>query len=1595
MSPAKDRKGQRIRELIELLQQRLPASEATKAAHFVERYFASVAPEDVLAVAVDAQLASVTSLWRFGKVRQVGEAKIRVFNPELAEHGWQSEHTVVEIVNDDMPFLVSSVTGALNRRGRALHLVGHPIVRTRRDDQGRRIEWFDDDAEEGLAESYIHVEFDQLTNAATLDQIARELERVLADVRSAVDDFDAMAGKVDEALIELAQSSQIFSPSEAEEATSFLTWLKQHFLFLGYREYDLVEEDGETYQRLDLESGLGILKTVSEASLERSRRPLSPDAAAHAREPVPLFLTKTYNRSKVHRQVHMDYIGVRRFDEAGRVYRERRFIGLFTSEVYDEGVRRIPLVSHRVARVAERAGFSPGSHDSRVLHHIFEALPRDEMFQMTDDELYELSVGILHLQERQRLALFVRRDPFERFVSCLVYVPRDRYNTELREEMAQCLAGAFNGRLRAFDVRSGDLPLARVLFTIRTQPGKVPECDVEALQKELEGASLTWQDRLRSHLVETHGEEEGLTLFARCGSSFPAAYRDRFDADTARQDLDHLEQVLASGELRMSLYRLPAMAANEMRFKIYAAGRWLLSDILPMFENMGLKVVAEEPYEIRLSGEESSVWLLDFELVTADGFEVDLEADGGRFREAFARLWNGEVENDGFNRLVLAAGLGWRDIIVLRAYCKYLRQIRIPFSQQYMEETLVRNPEPTRLLVDLFHARFDPARGALGKEQAVELRGRLRRALGRVTVLDQDRILRRFVNLIRSTLRTNFFQLGDDGEAKDYLALKLDSRSVLKLQEPRPAFEIFVYSPSVEAVHLRGGRVARGGVRWSDRREDFRTEILGLVKAQLVKNAVIVPVGAKGGFVVKGSNEPTPEDGVEAYRTMIRALLDVTDNLVQGEVVPPSQVVRHDGDDPYLVVAADKGTARFSDVANGIALERGFWLGDAFASGGSAGYDHKAMGITARGAWESVKRHFRELGRDIQSEDFTVVGVGDMSGDVFGNGMLLSRHIRLQGAFNHLHIFVDPSPDAATSFAERQRLFALPRSSWGDYDRALLSPGGAIYERSAKSVELTPEIRSLVGLERSSVTPDELIQALLRCAADLLWFGGIGTYVKAQGETHGAADDRVNDGLRINASEVRCQVVGEGANLGLTQRARIELGAAGVRLNTDAIDNSAGVGTSDHEVNIKILLADVATRGDLDGEQRNALLEAMTEEVADLVLRDNYLQSQAITVEQARGPRALEAQEGALRQLEQVGLLDREIELLPDDAELDRRRAAGEALTRPELAVLLAYAKIFLYREVLLSELPDDPAMAADLADYFPRPLREPYGDEIQSHRLRREIIATDLANSLVNRVGPTFVSRMMSETGASAPEVAKAFVVVRDAFDLRSLWSAIEALDLAVPAAVQLARLREVGALLESTVLWLLRRNPHGLGALAGRIDEIRPQAAELLGAGSDLLPPALREGADERCRELVAEGLPEPLAQRIAGLRVVAAACELVAIASDAEVPILEAGRAYFELGARLGLDWLRRRAAALGEEDPWQKAAAEALVQDLQAHQGMITRRILTTGADGETWLAERRPQVRRFDELLGRLREAPEVEAAMMTVASHHLRLLAES
>ncbi|WP_329526548.1 NAD-glutamate dehydrogenase [Streptomyces sp. NBC_01462] len=1595
---------------------------------FLQRYYLHTAPEDLTDRDPVDVFGAAFSHYRLAENRPQGTASVRVHTPTVEENGWTCSHSVVEVVTDDMPFLVDSVTNELSRQGRGIHLVIHPQVVVRRDVTGELIEVLpgrpvaDELSHDAHIESWIHVEIDRETDRADLKQITADLLRVLSDVRESVEDWEKMR----DASLRIAEelpaepTAGDLRDQEVEEARELLRWLSNdHFTFLGYREYELRDDD---VLAAVPGTGLGILRSDPQHGGDDSH-PVSPsferlpaDARAKAREHKLLVLTKANSRATVHRPSYLDYIGVKKFDADGNVVGERRFLGLFSSAAYTESVRRVPVVRRKVEEVLRGAGFSPNSHDGRDLLQILETYPRDELFQTPPDELRAIVTSVLYLQERRRLRLYLRQDEYGRYYSALVYLPRDRYTTGVRLRIIDILKEELGGSSVDFTAWNTESILSRLHFVVRVPQGtelaQLSDADKDRLEVRLVEAARSWADGFAEALNAECGEERAAELLRRYGGAFPEGYKADHTPRAAVADLVHLEKLTDDDtkDFALSLYEPVGAGPGERRFKIYRTGEQVsLSAVLPALNRLGVEVTDERPYELRCS-DRTTAWIYDFGLrlpkfLNGNG---DYLGDDGRerFQEAFAATWIGEAENDGFNALVLSAGLTWRQAMVLRAYAKYLRQAGSTFSQDYMEDTLRNNVHTTRLLVSLFEARMAPERQHAGVELTDALMEELDAALDQVASLDEDRILRSFLTVIKATLRTNFFQKAVGGRPHEYVSMKFDPQAIPDLPAPRPAYEIWVYSPKVEGVHLRFGKVARGGLRWSDRREDFRTEILGLVKAQMVKNTVIVPVGAKGGFVAKQLPDPSVDrdawlaEGIRSYRTFISALLDITDNMVAGEIVPPADVVRHDGDDTYLVVAADKGTATFSDIANEVAQSYDFWLGDAFASGGSAGYDHKKMGITARGAWESVERHFRELGVNTQTEDFTVVGVGDMSGDVFGNGMLLSEHIRLVAAFDHRHIFLDPTPVAESSYAERRRLFELPRSSWADYNTELISAGGGVFPRTAKAIPVNAHVREALGIESGVVkmTPADLMKAILQAPVDLLWNGGIGTYVKASTESHADVGDKANDAIRVDGADLRVKVVGEGGNLGLTQLGRIEFAQHGGKMNTDAIDNSAGVDTSDHEVNIKILLNAVVANGDLTVKQRNKLLAQMTDEVGHLVLRNNYAQNVAISNALAQSGSMLHAQQRFLRHLVREGHLDRALEFLPSDRQIRERLNTGQGLTGPETAVLLAYTKITVSDELLATSLPDDPYLQSLLFEYFPTALREKFREQIAGHALSREIVTTLLVNDTVNTGGTSFLHRLREETGASLDEIVRAQTAARAIFGSSAVWDAVEALDNVVAADVQTRIRLHSRRLVERGTRWLLNNRPQPL-QLAENISFFREGVAQVWGELPKLLRGADLEWYQQIFDELSGAGVPEELATRVAGFSSAFPTLDIVAVADRMGKSPMAVAEVYYDLADRLSITKLMDRIIELPRADRWQSMARASIREDLYAAHASLTADVLAVGNGTSTpeqrfkaWEEKNAPILGRARATLEEIQGSDSFDLANLSVAMRTMRTL---
>ncbi|HXZ21538.1 MAG TPA: NAD-glutamate dehydrogenase [Pseudolabrys sp.] len=1539
---------------------------------FIAQLYGRAVPEDLLQYGVDDLAALGARAYDFIADRSPGAPKIRCETLLLAASGERRSVSVVEIVNDDMPFLVDSVMGEIADRRLEVRLVAHPMFSVRRS--GSKLTALDAPiaAAEGTRESFIHIHLAPIADDAARDALVRALQMVLGEVRVAVQDWRAMRDRVNGIVADLKANPPPLRVDEIAEAIQFLQWLSaDNFTFLGVRDYRV---SGQTLEP-DFNSALGIMRSRELRVLRRGTDLLeiTPEIMAFLKEPRPLIVAKANIHSRVHRRAYLDYVGVKRFDASGALIGEHRIVGLFTSTAYTRSAHNIPYIRRKIAAVEQRAGFNPNSHSGKALANVLEHYPRDELFQIDEDTLYQFALAILQLVERPRVRVLARRDRFDRFVSVLVFVPRERYDSDIRARIGAYLANAFIGRVSAFYPFFPDEgPLVRVHFIIGRSGGPTPDIERATLEREVAAIIRTWTDGLSEALALVNSPDTARELFNRYRDAFSEGYHEDYAPAVAAGDIRVIEGLSEQRPLGVDFHHRLEEEQRAVGLKVWSFARPLpLSERVPVLENMGFRVVDERTYRIEPQ-HNAGVWFHDMLLERADGGMIELDGGKTRLEAAFLMVMRGAAENDGYNALTLTGGLAWRDVALIRALSRFLRQIRVPYSQDYMWATLVKHARIAANVVELFHARFDPRAeaGRAGKQGAIA--EQIEEELQKVESLDEDRILRRFVNAVQSAIRTNFHQMDEDGQPKPLISIKFESRKLTDLPPPRPLYEIFVYSPRVEGVHLRFGKVARGGIRWSDRPQDFRTEILGLVKAQQVKNAVIVPVGAKGGFVPKlmpkgAARDVVQAEGVATYKLFISTLLDITDNIgPDGKIIPPANVVRHEGDDPYLVVAADKGTATFSDIANGISIEHDFWLGDAFASGGSAGYDHKAMGITARGAWEAVKRHFREMNIDIGKTPFDVVGVGDMSGDVFGNGMLREDTIRLLAAFDHRDIFIDPDPDPKVSFAERKRLFALPRSSWQDYDKALISKGGGVYPRSSKEIRLSPEARELFGVGES-ITPQELMKAVLKARVDLLFFGGIGTYIRASSESDETAGDRTNDAIRVTGADLNCKVIGEGANLGMTQRGRIEAAQRGIRLNTDAIDNSAGVNTSDVEVNIKIALSRPVRSGALTMEARNALLAEMTDEVARLVLRNNYQQTLALSLVQRRGLEDLGFQQRLMQILEMRGELDRAVEFLPDEMTLVERRKRNAALTRPELAVLLAYAKLSLYGELLDSAVPDDPYLGREINRYFPKEMSERYADALHEHRLRREIIATQLTNSMINRGGATLIVRIADQTGAGSPSIAAAFAAARNSYDLIALNGEIDALDNRVSGDTQLALYAAVQNLLLDRLVWFLRNVDlsQGLEKIIGHYREGIAQVAAAL--DSALSKTAIAE-RDARVAELAKAGVPEALARRVASLSALKAAPDIALVADRSGKPVAEVTATYFATEAFFQLDRVANAIPNIVVSDYFDRLALDRALDSIGDAERRLTAAMVGNGHAGagavEEWVRPRQAEVERI-------------------------------
>lgn len=1593
------------------IHKKLPADQAKLMVDFLSQFFETVALDDLASHELIDLYGAMLSFWSQVYEREPGQTKLRIFNPDFEQHGWQSTHTIIEVIQDDMPFLVDSIQMELNNRGITTHVIFHAgAIRVQRDKNHKitKVYPMGEEVDGCPPEAFIFVEIDRQTDPQVLLDLQKSLTNILNDVRAAVEDWPKMLGKIDEAMKVLEQNPPPVEKDLFHESIDFLHWLaNNHFTVLGWREYSLEKETKDLVLKAVPDTGLGVLRGVGSKIVSRRFSDLPPEAKKAALEKGLLILGKTNRKSTVHRPVYTDCIEIKVYDSNGHITGIKRIVGLFTSIAYSSRPYAIPLLRQKVREVMRRSKLSPTGHAGKALLNILENLPRDDLFQSSSDELLELSMGILRLQERRRVSLFIRRDAFGRSASCLLYLPRDHYNTRLREQAQEILLQALGGSEVSFTTYFSESILARIHFLIRVDNHAPIHYDVKELETKMAEIARSWHDDLYDDLIDHFGEEKGTNLYNKYKSAFTAGYMDDFNPRTAVYDIAHIDTISEGNPIAMSLSKPLEATDGQLRLKLFNKNDSLpLSDALPVLENMGLRVLGEQPYCVRTK-QECFAWINDFHMLIKGSTEVDIERVKESFQEAFLKVWFGEAENDGFNRLVLLANINWREVTVLRAYSKYLKQIKFTFSQNYIEETFSKYPHIAKELVELFKLRFDPNRQKNSEKNSQLLNEKIEEQLESVENLDEDRILRKYYELIYGTLRTNFFQKDKDGNCKTYLSFKLNPLKISGVPKPLPMFEIFVYSPRVEGVHLRSGKVARGGLRWSDRREDFRTEILGLMKAQRVKNAVIVPTGAKGGFVCKmmpenAGRDEVFEEGVACYKIFISALLDLTDNRKPEGIVSPENTICYDEEDSYFVVAADKGTATFSDYANSVAIDYGFWLGDAFASGGKTGYDHKKMGITARGAWESVKRHFREIGINTQTDEFTVVGIGDLMGDVFGNGMLLSNRIKLLAAFNHLHIFIDPNPNPEQSFLERKRIFELPRSSWEDYNAQLISHGGGIFSRKAKSIKLTPEIKQLFHIEQDFIEPNVLIKEILKSEIDLLWNGGIGTFVKATHETNEQVGDRSNDAIRLNGNELRCRVVGEGGNLGMTQLGRVEYSLNGGRVSTDFIDNSGGVDCSDHEVNIKILLNNIVQNEDMTEKQRNELLSQMTEDVGKLVLRNNYTQTQAISLAKMHALKDVDLYTRIISDYDAAGKLDRAIEFLPDDKQILERKANNLTYTGPELAIVLAYTKIILKEQLLKSNLLQNKHIATMAQTAFPQVLNNKYPQAILAHSLYPEIAATQLSNCVVDYVGITFIKRLQEQTGAAPIDIVKAFFVAKNVFNIDSLWHCVESLDYKINSDSQYEIMHSIARLMRRATRWIIRNN-RDFHDMDNMIELYQKPVTELFLGIHDFVQGRAKDVVEETSRSYIEYGVNIQDSQRLAAVRVMLSALDIILISSKYGYTIREVARVYFKLSTDLWLDDFKGLIMDYPEDSHWDALGKAGLRDDLDKLQRDLTISVLFSRHDLSVdsaesvveWMNLHSSLVQRWQQVITELKSYKSVGYVMLAVAARELQDLTQN
>jgi glutamate dehydrogenase len=1605
MNKTKDIRQSIINSVIELLSKKESSETLINLKVILNHYCHDENITELRRQTTEDRCGSILCLWQIMHNIEKNRFKIRVYNTNPHEHNWYSTHSVIEIISEDTPFLLSSILLELNNRDLQVYSLFHPVINVKRSKTGKLISIKEKNNNTKDAnyspEVLIRIEIDKQNDTEELSKIKSAIANVINEVYQVVDDWNNMRAKLIEAS-EWYKSTLVASKENerTKENIDFLKWIADdNFLFLGFKYSNIIKEKNKYIFKDDETSTLGLLCEKLQNCLNNQNSYYL--LKSNEKNNSILAISKSTNKSTIHRPGYLDYIGVKKLNNQGEIIGEWQFWGLFSSVAYNTPIDRIPLVRKKVIKILESTNYAPRSHQGQALKHLLNNYPRDELLQADITDLQLAMKGIIESQERKRLKVVARKDNYCKFISVVLYIPRDKFNTELRVGINDILLKEFMGDSTDFSVKLTESLLAQLHFIVHSENVKNLKIDTERLEELINEKMLTWNDHLNKAFLEIFGEATGSKLRRKYSQSFPEAYKEDVNPRQAIMDITKFESLVGKDDINTTICR-PISDFNYWQFRVAGTGKmFALSDVLPILDKIGVRVINARSYSINPKITKNNYWLINFVIELADENCLNDKYVRDQLHQVFVRTWKQQIQNDGFNAFVLLCGLSWKQIVIIRALAKYLLQLQVPFSQSYMQKVLKANSNATKTIIDLFEIKFDPNITEDRNTKIASAKDKIQKILDDIENLDEDRILRYFISVVDATVRTNAYkQQGDKSEFK-YLSFKIKPTDIPISPLPRPMFEIFVYSPYFEGIHMRSSKVARGGIRWSDRREDFRTEILGLVKAQMIKNAVIVPHGAKGGFVLKKpttamNRDEILEEGIKRYKQFISGLLDLTDNLIDGKIISDQHLVKYDDDDPYLVVAADKGTATFSDIANEISLSYNFWLGDAFASGGSQGYDHKKMGITARGAWESVKCLFMEIDINTQKQNISVVGIGDMSGDVFGNGMLLSKTIKLIAAFNHRHIFIDPNPDAATSYQERKRLFEMPRSSWDNYDKKLISKGGGIYSRQSKKIELSTEAKKVLQITSDFLTPNEVIQAILKAPVDLLWNGGIGTYIKSSTEDNADVGDVANDSLRINAKDINAKVVGEGGNLGLTQKSRIEFAKNKGLINTDAVDNSAGVDCSDHEVNIKILLNEVVRNGDYTLKQRNKLLVKMTEEVGNLVLEHNRLQILRLSLSRFQNLYYFNDHRFMIRDLENEGRLNRTLDCLPEDAELKTLGKTAQGLTQPEISILLSHVKMELSEDLAKHDITNMPILSEKLTEYFPKPIREQFSKNIYSHPLKNEILGTHVANEVCNRMGAAFVYRLQHETRATKIDCVRAYLAVIEILSIKNIWNELESLGNKVAFSVYAAELFRIQRQIEKSCIWLLGQMERmDINQL---ITLYKPSVQQV----AKLLPELLGENDCERLDvwsgELQAAGVPSKLASYCAGLRYLYYSFFITQIADTCDVSIECAAHIFFALEDKLSLAWVREIVRHLPVSDLWKRKAVSALHSQIDRALAKNCISILRSTSEKnitqqlEHWEHTNKDRLKIWNSTIAEVKSSSEKNFSMMSVAIQELAML---